>query len=116
MTAELRSEPLKGRPECLRRHPRPLVMERGVDLRRSLELLSELAGAGVQQAALAFGQAAVECVAQQLMAKVEQPAESGWVEHVLVDELAQRSVERVDGHFHDPGEDLRHEAPPDHRA
>ncbi len=87
-----------------------------MDLRRSLELLSELTGASVQPAALALGQAAVEGVAQQLMAEVEQPAQPGWVEHVLVDELAQRSVEGVGGHVHDAGENLGHEAPPDHRA
>src|SRR5271157_5670584 len=91
-------------------------MERGVDLRRALELLSELTGASVQPATLALRKAAVESVAQQLMAKVEQPAEPGWVEHVLVYEFAQRQVEGVDGHFHDAGKNLGHEAPPNHSA
>jgi hypothetical protein len=63
-------------------------VERCVDLRRPLQLPPELTGAGVQSAALTLGQAAIEGIAQQLMAKVEQPARPGWFEHVLVDEFA----------------------------
>ena len=66
-----------------------------MDLRRSLQRHCQLAGAGVQPAPLALGQAPVEGVAQQLVAIVEQPAQPRRVEHVLVDELAQRVVERV---------------------
>jgi hypothetical protein len=85
-----------------------------VDLRRAFELLSELTSARVQPAALAVGQAAVHGVAQQLMAEVIQSARPGRLEHVLLDELAQRSVEGIGGYIHDGREHLGDEAPPDH--
>ena len=106
---------MAGRLECLGRHPGSLEVDRRVNLRRPFQVLAELGGASVKAPALALGQAPVEGVAQQLVAKVEEPTQSGRVEDVLVDEFAQRLVEGIRGHVQDARENLRHEATADHR-
>ena len=105
----------EGRLERLPAETGPFVMDGRVDLRRALQPGSELACSRVVAAALRGGDRPVQRIAQQLVAEVVQPADAGRVQDELVDQLLERSLDRVRRQVHDPGEHVRHEAPADDR-
>ena len=93
-----------------------LVMDGRMDLGRSLEVGPELTGSRVKTTSLRGRDRAIERVAQELVPEVVEAANAGRIEDEVVDELLERRIEGGGRDVHDPGEDLRHEAPPDDRA
>ena len=66
-----------------------------MDLRLALELRAELAGPRVVAATVAAGHAAIDRVAQELVAEVVEPARARRLEDYVVDQLLERPVERL---------------------
>ncbi len=85
-------------------------------LRLTLELGPELARPGMEPAPIGRRDTAIDRIAQELMTEVVQTAVSGRPEHAVVDQLLERRIDRFGRDVHDPGQDLRHEAPPDDGA
>ena len=77
-----------------------------MDLRRSFQLGTELAGPGVEAASLGNGDSPVQNVAQELMPEVVQAVTARWFEHDVVDKLLERHLEGSGRQVHDPGEDI----------
>jgi len=87
-----------------------------VDFGSALERGTVLAGSRMKAAPIRGWDRAVERIPQELMAKVVTAFGAEWVQHAVIDELLQRRLDGGHGQVHDPGENLRHEAPPDHGA
>ena len=93
----------------------PLVVDRGVDLRRPLQRRAEFAGSGMEAPALGVRDTPVQHVAQELVAVVVVAVRHRGEDHV-VHELLERCLERLDGQVHDPREHVGREAASDDRA
>ena len=81
-----------------------------MDCRGALEGSTVFGGSRMKSPAFAHGQAGIQRVAQDLVAKVECAPDSRSREDVAVDELAERRVQGVDLDVHDLGQDVGHEA------
>ena len=106
----------EGCPERFLGHPGPLEMDGCVDRRRALQQAAELGRPSVVAAALARRDRPIERIAQELVPEVVLLVVADRIEDVVVDELLDRIVEGLDGEVHDPGEDGRHERPPEDRS
>ena len=100
----------------LLRHPRPLEMDGCVGRRRALQHTAELRRPGVVPPPLAGRDRPIERIPKELVTEVVLPGSEDGIQHVVVDELLDRIVERLDGQVHHPGEDARHERPPEDGA
>ena len=90
-------------------------MHGSVDLRRPLELGTELRDSGMEASLRPGWDAPIQRVAEQFVAEVPQLARSGREEERLVNELEQRPIEVLGRDVHDPGKHVGDEAAPDDR-
>src|SRR6185369_3918297 len=75
---------------CLAPQAGPLVVDRGMDLRGTLEPRTELAGACMELPPVRRRDRAVQRIAEELVPEVIEAAKARRIEHELVDELLQR--------------------------